>query len=86
MPYIIRNAKGEICGRCTNRPGPGNKLPDGSIEQVEFIEEDTPEVLAFFEAQAARIAVRRDPLADLKAALIAKGVITEQDVSASKSK
>lgn len=47
MPYIIRNAQGQIVGRCTNAPGPGNRLPDGSLEIVEFIEEDTPESIAF---------------------------------------
>lgn len=54
MPYIIRNAVGEICGRCTNAPAPGNKLPDGSAEVVEFIEEDTPESLDFVASQKAR--------------------------------
>lgn len=47
MPYIIRNAQGLICGRCENRPGPGNLLPDGSPEIVEYIKDDTPESLAF---------------------------------------
>lgn len=61
MPYIIRNAAGQICGRCTGKPGEGNLLPDGSPERVEYIEEDTPEVLAFLEKQAAVIgcAVKR---------------------------
>ena len=40
MPYIIRNAVGVMCGHCTNPPGAGNKLPDGSDEVVEFYEDD----------------------------------------------
>ena len=47
MPWIIRNAAGEICGRSTNKPGEGNRLPDGSVERHEYIENDTAESLAF---------------------------------------
>ena len=54
MPWIIRNVQGEICGRCTNKPGPGNKLPDGTPEVPEWIEDDTPEVAAFVAAQVAK--------------------------------
>lgn len=40
MSWIIRNAQREICGRFTNRPGPGNKLPDDSVEVVQYVEDD----------------------------------------------
>lgn len=40
MSYLIRNAAGKVCGLCTHKPGEGNKLPDGSIEQVQYVEDD----------------------------------------------
>jgi len=55
MPYVIRNALGEISGVCTGRPGEGNLRPDGSPEVVEFEENETPEIIAFVSAQEARM-------------------------------
>lgn len=43
MAWIIRNAAGQICGRFTNKPGPGNKMPDGSDEVPIYVEEDPVE-------------------------------------------
>lgn len=40
MGWIIRNAAGEICGRFANRPGAGNKMPDGTPEASEYLEEN----------------------------------------------
>jgi hypothetical protein len=43
MAYVIRNAQGEVCGRFTNKPGPGNKMPDGSDEMPIYFEDDPKE-------------------------------------------
>lgn len=63
--WIIRNAAGEICGHFTNRPGPGNKMPDGSDEVPIYVEDDPAvkefdqavidEISKFGSAQAAQI-------------------------------
>ena len=64
MPYIIRDKAGNVMGVCTNKPGPGNKLPNGDDEVHDFFEE-TPgqpgynagkvqEVTAFRAAQEAK--------------------------------
>ena len=57
MPYIIRNQQGAMVGHCTNKPGPGNKLPDGSEEVHDFYEDEpakAAEVAAFRAAQEAK--------------------------------
>lgn len=43
MAWIIRNAAGEICGNFTNRPGLGNKMPDGSPEVPIYVETNPKE-------------------------------------------
>jgi hypothetical protein len=62
MPYLIKNADGLIVGRCTNRPGPGNILPDGSPEIIEYVEEDTPESVEFMNRP---ININQPSIADL---------------------
>lgn len=66
MPYIIRNKQGVMVGHCTNKPGPGNKLPDGSEEVHEFYDSEPAklaEVAAFNAAQEAKIAQMKSPAA-----------------------
>lgn len=72
LMYVIKNTAGEILGVCTNRPGAGNVLPDGTPEIVEQYEDDpnhaqfdavrVAEVEAFKAAQAAKLdlAAKRD--------------------------
>lgn len=77
--FVIRNGQGGICGLCTNKPGPGNVLPDGSLENVEHVEEITPEIEAF----QNRPKPSPKPNANaILAALIKKGVITEAEAQA----
>lgn len=53
--WIIRNAAGEICGTFTNKPGAGNKMPDGSDEVPIYVEDD-PKAPAFDQAAIAEVA------------------------------
>ena len=59
MPYIIRNTAGEICGRCIGKPGEGNLLPDGKPERVEYVKEDTPELIEWQADQERKFAAFR---------------------------
>lgn len=51
MPWIIYDKTGAIKGRCTNKPGDGNMIPDGlggMMPEVQiWMEDDTVETLAF---------------------------------------
>lgn len=55
MAWLIRHQDGRLFGICTNKPGLGNKLPDGTDEVHEFVEEETDEMRAFNEVQAAKV-------------------------------
>lgn len=86
MPYIIRNQIGEMLGHCTNKPGAGNKLPNGDDEVHDYYDDSdaakVAEVSAFRAAQDAKLRQRVDPLAALKGALVARGVISQSDLDA----
>lgn len=58
MPYIIRNQQGVMVGHCTNKPGPGNKLPNGDDEIHDFYETD-PGDLAYEVGKIAEVAAWR---------------------------
>lgn len=73
--YIIRNTQGKICGVCTNRPGARNLLPDGRPEQVEFVEDETAEIVSFRAAQEAKFA-----LAEMRAS--AQQAVLKQQLAA----
>lgn len=45
MPWITRDHLGQICGHFTNKPGDGNKIPDGAggmMPEVPVYYEDDP--------------------------------------------
>lgn len=64
MPWIIRNAEGKITGYFTNKPGKGNKMPDGSDEVPEYVEDNALEVVEFL---SRPVLPPRDIIAELRA-------------------
>lgn len=76
--HIGRRPDGSIYGSWTSK-----QPNDADHPGMEEVDDDHPDLVAFL---APKPEVKQETVADLKAALIAKGVITEQDVSASKSK
>ncbi len=69
MIYVQRDKNGVLCGLYAN-PQP---QPDGtSLTEKAPLADNHPDVLAFL---APKLAAKQETVADLKAALIAKGVL-----------
>lgn len=58
MPYLIKHQNGTVMGLATNKPGAGNKLPDGTDEVHEFYEDD-PKDAAYDAARTIEAAAFR---------------------------
>lgn len=52
--FLIKDDQGTIYGFSTNRPGPGNRLPNGSPEVIEEVADDDPRYLALLTPTAAQ--------------------------------
>lgn len=72
--FIGRRQDGSIYGAWSTR-----QPDDADHSGMEEVADDHPDVIAFL---APKVAQKQETVADLRAVLIAKGVITAQDVSA----
>lgn len=77
MPYIIRHQDGTIRGVCTNKPGDGNLMPDGTPEVHDFYDEkDAAKVAEVAAFRAARDAPKAPMTTAQK--LSALGITSEE--------
>lgn len=65
MTYLVKHQNGTVMGICTNKPGDGNRLPDGSVEVHQYVQDDphspdfdaagVAQIAAFIAAQAEKL-------------------------------